>query len=314
MSKLRIYIPYIITSSFGNPVGDNGKEEARFLCPKCEELKGTPDKSGHLFVNVKSYKFHCVRCGYCGTVNRNLKIDSCRIYDNEIDKDVEETIREFNIINDSENQKYRLKIPIDKVTTSKSATDYLLKRGFTYEQMNYYDMRVGNLSQEFGRIIIPNIVDKMVYTDTYSARSYIGQTPKYHNPSDIKKSEIVFNLHRIKDGSPIILVEGALTAVAAGYHAVASLGKVLSRSQASQIVKKHPSIIYINYDYGAEKESYDACKLLSQIDPSLKIKQVFMKDDRDAADMSREEYVNCLIESVNYEPFIDDLIKIVEDA
>lgn len=313
MSNQRISVPYIITSVFGNPVGDNGKDEVRFFCPKCGELKGTPDKSGHLFVNVKSYKFHCVRCGFKGTISRNLKVDSCKIYDDERNKDVEETIREFNLINDSENHKYRLKIPIDKVTTSKTATDYLLKRGFSYDQMDYYDMRVGNLNQEFGRIIIPNIVDRLVYTDTYSARSYIGQTPKYHNPSDIKKSEVVFNLHRIKEGSPIILVEGALTAVAAGYHAVASLGKTLSRSQASQIAMKHPSIVYVNYDYGAEKNSFDACKLLSQIDPSLKIKQVFMKDDRDAADMSREEYVKCLESAVLYEPFVNDLMKIVED-
>lgn len=307
-------IPYQIIAALGyNYLGLNRKgTEVVYYCPKCYERKGSPDTSGHLFVNIKSLKFHCVRCEYRGVISRDLKLSESRSYDEDREKDVEDTIREFSKIIDS-GPKYRLKIPIDKVTTSQTATDYLLKRGFTFQQMEYYDMRVGNLDNEFGRVIIPNQVDRMVYTDTYSARTYIDQEPKYHNPSDIKKSEIVFNLHRIKDHSPIILVEGALTAVAAGYHAVSSLGKSLSRSQASQIMKKNPSIIYVNYDHGAEKESKDACRLLYRLNSNIPIKEILMKDDRDAADMSREEYVKCVQSATDYKPILNDIIKLVGD-
>lgn len=306
------HVPSRIISAFGyNYKGFNSSgKEVIYYCPECINRKGTPDKSGHLFVNVDSYKFFCVRCGYSGRIGKNLQLSQSKVYDEERDKDVESVIKEFKVISEDRDQ-FRLKIPIDKVTTSRSATEYLLKRGFTYDQMNYYDMRVGNLSQMFGRIVIPNRVQRLVYTDTFSARTFIDQKPKYLNPSDIKKSEIVFNLHRIKEGSPIILVEGALTAVAAGYHAVASLGKYLSRSQASQIVKKHPSVIYINYDYGAEEMSHDACKLLYSLDPSITIKEVLMKDDRDAADLSREEYVCCLERAVDYKPLLDDMINLI---
>ena len=113
----------------------------------------------------------------------------------------------------------------------------MLNRGFTMEQLLYYDLRVGTLDMEFGRVIIPNQVSKLIYRDFYAARSFIGQEPKYHNPFGINKSQIVFNLHRIKENDTIILVEGPLTAIAAGYHAVASLAKALSAEQASQLAQ-----------------------------------------------------------------------------
>lgn len=308
----RLSVPYLLSSVFGASIGDNGKEEVRFYCPKCSERKGSPDKSGHLFANIKSYKFHCVRCGYSGTVDKNLKVSEYKSYDQERDQDIEETIREFNKILDKDSDTFSLKIPMDSVLTSSSATQYLINRGFTKDQMEYYDMRVGNLSQEFGRIVIPNRVKKLVYVDTYSARTYTDQIPKYHNPSSIKKSEIVFNLHRIKERTPVILVEGALTAVAAGYHAVASLGKVLSKSQASQIVAKHPQVIYVNYDYGAEKELVNACSLLYRLDPSIPIMMTFMNDDRDAADLSHDEYSRCLERSKVFNPLLSDFEKILK--
>lgn len=302
-------IPYKIIALFGpNYIKYNSKaHEVRYYCPECASRKGTPDLSGHLYVNTKSLKYHCYRCDYKGVINRNVKVGDSRYYDEDQEKDVEHLIGEFKQLVDEDISKYSLKIPIDKVATSESASKYLLDRGFTYDQMEYYDMRVGNLEQEFGRIVIPNQVYRLVYTDTYSARSYIGQTPKYHNPEMIKKSEIVFNLHRIKEGTPVILVEGALTAVAAGKHAVASLGKTLSVSQASQIAKKHPSTVFVNYDFGAESNSREACRLLRKYLPDTPIYETLMKDDRDAADLSRDEYVACLSNSRLYEPLIDDM-------
>lgn len=309
---MSIPIPRSIIAYFGpNYLGDNGKDEVRYNCPECVNRKGRPDLKGHLYVNTKTLVFHCYRCDYAGRIGK-VNIDSSLLYDEEMSHSTSDLIRDLQgIVDESGQDQFRLKIPIDKVTTSKTATDYLLSRGFTLRQMEYYDMRVGNLNHEFGRVVIPNRVFRQVYTDMYSARSYIGQIPKYNNPFDIKKSEIVFNLHRIQQGSPIILVEGALTAVAAGYHAVASLGKNLSRSQASQIACKKPSRIYVNFDFGAESQSSAACKLLSQMCPETPIYEVLMKDDRDAADMSREEYVECLRSAKLYQPLLDGMKEIV---
>lgn len=313
-SKLTINVPYKIVAMFGpSPVGDNGKDEVRYLCPECISRKGTPDKSGHLYVNTKTFKYHCHRCGYGGTIGRHLVVGDERYYEEDRNYEIEQLIDDIGQVVSSDSE-FPLIIPSDKVTVSSSATNYLLSRGFTYDQMEYYDLRVGNLDKEFGRIIIPNRVSRKVYADTYSARTYIGQEPKYHNPVDIKKTGIVFNLHRIEEGTPIILVEGALTAIAAGYHAVASLGKTLSRDQASQIAAKHPSIIYVNYDYGAEKNSRDACQLLSTYCPDIPIFEVKMKDDRDAADLSHEEYSLCLKSATRYVPLFEDIVNFVESS
>lgn len=306
-----INVPYRITSVFGpDAFGGNGVDEVQFHCPKCIERKGTPDRKGKLYVNVKSYKFICFRCGFKGRISKTGSIDTSKYYENDLEIENQKLSHEiYEAIEGGD--KFKLKIPVSKVTESESATSYLLKRGFSYDQMEYYDMRVGNLNQEFGRIIIPNEVKNLVYTDTYSARSFIDQTPKYHNPCGIKKSEVVFNLHRIREGDTIIVVEGVLTAVAAGKHAVSTLGKTMSRSQASQILSKNPKRIYLNYDYGAEKESHDACELLRSINDSIDIYEVFMKDERDAADLSTEEYVKCLYSAVKYEPVIKELEEII---
>ena len=305
-----INIPYKITAKFGyNPVSDNGKDEVVYHCPYCLERKGTSDIKGKLYVNIKTGVYHCFRCNASGYIS-GKNIDNEKTYAQDKGNLEEDSLLEdLNSIFYQDN--FPLKIPIEKVTSSQTATDYLLSRGFTVDQMNYYDMRVGNTRQEFGRIIIPNQVDKIVYTDMYSARSYIGQEPKYHNPSGVNKSQIVFNLHRIKENTPIILVEGVLTAIASGYHAVASYGKVLSDYQAYAIMAKKPSVIYVNYDYGAEQELECASKLLYSINPNIPIKQVFMKDERDSADMSKEEYIKCLENSIVYKPLLKDLLNLI---
>ena len=309
----RIKVPYRIIGAFGpDYVGDNGKDEIIYKCPQCISRKGTPDLHGHLYVNVNSYKYFCVRCEWSGRLDKSTKVDNSKIYDEEQDTDAVQLLREASSELFNHPDKLSLRIPLDKVTSSRSATEYLLNRGFTYEQMEYYDMRVGNTTQEFGRIIIPNITDsRKVFTDMYSARSFIGQTPKYHNPFSAKKSEIVFNLHRVQSGTPLILVEGALTAVAAGYHAVASLGKSLSNYQASLVAKKKPSLIYVNYDYGAESNSRDACRLLRRYLPDTPIYEVLMDSEKDADDLSRDEYLKCLQSARLYDPLISDIMSLV---
>lgn len=303
-------IPYAVTAKFGyNCINDKNPDEIIYLCPECIHRKGTPDTKGHLYINTKTLQYYCFRCGYSGKLSYT-NIDTKKVYEETlIDKATENTIKNLNALLDPSDM-LTLKIPIDKVTTSKQATNYLLERGFTYEQMEYYDMRVGSNNFEFGRIVIPNRVERMVYTDMYSARTYIGQVPKYHNPSQVKKSEIVFNLHRINQGNPIILVEGALTAIAAGYYAVASLGKVLSESQAAQIAQKKPAVVYVNYDYGAEKENEEACALLYKYLPHTPIFKMEMPDERDAADLSHKEYFEILRQAKRYNPLVNGLTNL----
>lgn len=305
----KISVPYKIIAAFGTPVWDNGKDEVAFLCPECINRRGTPDIKGKLYVNTKTLKFHCFRCEYRGSLNK-VQVDSNKVYEEDLSFENEELIKNISSL-DTDQDKFELKIPIEKVEESDSAMSYLYQRGFTLDQTRYYDMRVGNVNQEFGRIIIPNEVKRLVYTDFYSARSFIGQNPKYHNPGK-EKSKIVFNLHRIEEGSPIIVVEGALTAVAAGKNAVATLGKSMTPYQASAILSKKPRAVFINYDYGAEDFALNACKILYGINSSIPIFNVKMKDERDAADMSKDEYLSCLSKAEKFDEIHDNIIEIID--
>jgi DNA primase len=308
-----VNVPHKIIKKFGNDyveAGSSSHKELRLYCPMCSVRKGTPDRKRKLYVNPVTLNFICFRCGYSGNVNRDYKSDS---YDYEEDMNYEASslIKDIQSVINSGDYAEDLVIPIEPVEEGRYAKEYLTNRGFTVDQMRYYDMRLGNSRKEFGRIIIPNKVDKLVYTDFYSARTFIDEIPKYHNPSVRKKSEIVFNLHRISDGDTVILVEGALTAVAAGHNAVASLGKTLSVSQASQIASKHPKKIYVNYDYGTLSESNNACSLLQSMLPDTEIIQVIMSTDKDAADLSRDEYAEILNNSRAYNSVIKEMEELI---
>ena len=307
--KLSISVPYQIVAKFGPDArGDNGKDEVRYLCPECQYRHGSPDTKGKLYINTKTFKYHCFRCGYSGQIGKEA-LNPDHVYQENEEQDLTDLVHEIDEVENGKDR-FQLKIPLAKVGENDKAVKYLLDRGFTTDQMEYYDMRTGNLNCEFGRIIIPNEVKKLVYTDFYSARTYIGQVPKYHNPR-VEKSDIVFNLFRIKENSPIIVVEGALTAIAAGYHAVATLGKTMSKNQASQIVAKNPSVIYLNYDYNAEEYSHNACRLLRSLSPDIPIYEVIMTDDRDAADLTHEEYTECLNRAKLYNPLYEDLMGLI---
>lgn len=307
-----VFVPYKIIATFGQDyMRGNGKDEIRYHCPMCVSRRGKPDKQGKLYINIHSLKFNCFLCGYSGEVGKDVFIDQNRYYERTLDQDVEYLLKNFEEMQNQEDSKYKLRIPLRKIFDNNTATEYLIKRGFEESKLEYYDLRVGDTNYMFGRIIIPNEVKFLTKTDYFTGRSFIDQKPKYKNPTT-EKSDIVFNLFRVEEGRPIIVTEGPLTAIAAGYQAVATLGKTMTRSQASQILKKKPSRVYVNYDYGAESWSKRACYLLSQISPETEIYEVLMKDERDAADLTHSEYAECLRNAVRYNPLYDKISNIID--
>lgn len=308
-----VSVPYKIISAFGpDYMRGNGKDEIRYYCPECMNRRGKPDKSGKLYVNVYSFKFNCFYCGYSGTIGQDVVVNHNKNYERTLDQDVSYLLSTFEEIQSQEDSKYKLRIPIRKIFDNPTATEYLIKRGFEEKKLEYYDLRVGDYNYMFGRIVIPNEVKFLTKTDYYTGRSFIDQVPKYKNPT-VEKSDIVFNLFRVEEERPIIVTEGPLTAIAAGYQAVATLGKTMTRSQAAQILQKKPSRVYVNYDYGAEEWSRRACYLLSKMSPETEIFEVLMKDERDAADLSHQEYRNCLLNAKPYNPLYDKISNLIEE-
>lgn len=281
----------IAVERFGNdfyPKNLSGVSEIRYNCPFCEKRRGKKDDDYKLYFNITNGKWHCFKCGARG---RSSVVD---LSNDHVYNDLVNLFESNNIDNDDESDNM-FYISNKKIKEGTVAHNYLISRGINEDLIEYYDLRFG-IDEFFGRIIVPNIVygKEGIWTDMYSARSYINQTPKYKNPSNAKKHNSVFNLHRIKEGGICYVVEGAITAICAGKEACATYGCSPSEEQITMIANKNFEEIYCVYDndeagiVGQEKLSE---MLYNKIDNlRTKLYTVLMPKGIDAADMGESKF------------------------
>ena len=304
----------IAIERFGNdfyPRDISGVSEIRFNCPFCEKRRGKEDGDYKLYFNIVNGKWHCFKCGARGrsdyieqtsdTIYSEL-FDYVNSKDEEIDDEDDSNMFYINNI---------------KIKDNTVAYNYLAKRGINRELIDYYDMRLG-VDNLFGRIIVPNIVygKEGIWTDMYSARSYIDQVPKYKNPEGAKKHNSVFNLHRISEGGECYVVEGPITAICAGKDACATYGCSPSEEQIAMIVKKNFEKIYCVYDNdeaGRIGQNKLSEMLYNKIDKlRTKLYVVTMPENIDAADMGEKDFKKYVHENrVEYNPGVyNDILSL----
>ena len=289
-----------ITSKFGNDYIENG-DEIRYCCPFCENRRGKADHDYKLYANQSNGLFHCFKCGARGYLGEKEEHSNSNI---DVYGRLNDLYSQITVVNSNDENVFY--ITDRKIEKGSVAYDYCIERNITEEKIKYYDLRLG-VGELFGRIIIPNETYGVrgIWCDTYSARSYIGQIPKYKNPSGVKKSEIVFNLHRIEKGADkIVIVEGAITAMCAGKDAVALYGCHPSIEQINKILSKKPKSIYcvLDNDTAGIKGNADLVRKLS-VRYSGDLYCVKMPEGKDASDLGEyafKEYCeNNKIEFVN---------------
>jgi hypothetical protein len=189
-----------------------------------------------------------------------------------------------------------------RIPSNSEAYNYCVKRGITDYLIDRYDIRFG-IDNLFGRIVVPNITygNRKIWTDIYSARSYINQTPKYYMPEDCNKNNIVFNLHNISDGCDNIFInEGVITSIFAGETSVAVFGSKPSEKQLSLISSKKAKNYYCTLDgdaAGRLPNQNMAESLSKKIGKESNIYFVNMPEDRDAADMGNKVYLEYVMDS-----------------
>lgn len=280
-----------IIRRFGNDYVVSG-EEYLYNCPFCLKRRGKADDDRKLYVSGTHGYFHCFKCDAKGTVVSKVNVstsgvyeDLCQLFkDSSIDKDDGDEDNTFYVPN--------VRIPKDSV-----AYEYCISRGITDDMIDFYDIRLG-MDELFGRIVIPNETFgiRRIWTDMYSARSYLNQNPKYMNPHASKKSGVVFNLHNIKEGSDVYVVEGAITAIHAGRDAVAVYGCHPSNIQLQNIMDKNPRNIFCvldNDEAGRPGNEDMARRFSSRFSGNVYI--VYMPSGVDAADIGEsrfKEYVD----------------------
>lgn len=279
-----------IEYKFGDEWLDAGGE-MRYDCPFCQKRRGKADKDHKMYVNKKTTAFFCFKCGAKGRVidTRQLQ-NSAKIYD-ILNKMFLKGDNSFADDDDTEDNMFY--VPSHKITEGTVAYEYCINRGITPDKIKYYDLRLGT-DDLFGRIVIPNQVygDRGIWTDMFSSRTYTNQIPKYKNPSGVKKTDVVFNLHRIKENCDrLIIVEGAITAICAGKDAVALYGCRPSDEQINKIIDKNPMSIYcvLDGDPAGKAGNEQLLNKLTNIYTG-KLYYVDMPNGIDAADMGEDRF------------------------
>lgn len=336
-----------------SPRGRSGKDII-YLCPECN------DRSGHLYVNYEKGYFHCFRCDFGGrSLNKLLRrlglrpdfdYESLKTdYENSLDEILSmpskqvlgssrtETKRDYSYdINVSTRWFLEHAKPL-----SPPALQYLLDRGLTLEQINFYGIMEGvnrykqpiSISGKIyygknysGRILIPSIIPN-VGISFFVARDYLGtQTIKYLNPPKeiAYASEDVWNLKRVQSRA-VIVCEGVFTAITAGgmkFNATATYGKSIAevsnavsvpvKSQGEKLLEAGFDVYYMSYDSDATEESLENARYLHE--RGAKVKIVYINPDiygpkADANSIGYQEYLKCLASAYDYEEFLHVFLK-----
>lgn len=155
---------------------------------------------------------------------------------------------------------------------SRLARAYLIRRKFDLEYLadkgfGYVDEVCEDRTKDlFGYIIMPFSRNGIYYY--YNARNYMSSHLRYKNPSTedfgIGKADLLWNEDALLQAKKLWIMEGVFSALTIGDDAIATMGKAVSNSQVSKILKSSAKEVVIAFDPNTWKESIDlASKLLN---------------------------------------------------
>lgn len=308
--RLQDINPNILNKFGTDPVGTTG-DEIIYLCPFCEENGKTEDTKGHLYVNNRNLLYFCHRCGSKGKVSQS----SVRYEYDPIPSDMEMFELLDSVVGDSYERPEEdwFPIPPDLVEPTSKCGTYLTNRGVTPDVVRLYSIRQGTRGRQALRVIVPNRIETVggrEFTDMYVARycddiprNAKGKAafPKYLNPPGADKNKVVFNLHRIPKGSPIILCEGVFSAISAGRNAVAIYGKTISRDQLSMILSNSPSKLYVCLDPDARREALSLCHRLCRTS-AVPVYNVELPEGHDPNSLGHGAFMRYLVSTERFDP------------
>jgi hypothetical protein len=291
----------VAVERFGkNYIKTGNPDEIRYNCPFCLDRRGKADDDAKFYVNITKGKFLCFKCGVRGRLGSHVQESPYDFYEKLLK--YFDSRHESDIVDDDDENVYY--IPNIEIPDESLAFEYCIKRGITRDIIKKYSIRLG-IGNLFGRIVIPNIVygESGIWTDMYSARSYINldPKPKYYMPPGSNKSKVVFNLHRIPDYCEnMFLNEGVLTSIVAGDYSIAFYGCNFSNEQVKQVASKEAKNYYCTFD-GDEAGIKANEKLAECLSRLLKNESnvyiVYMPKDKDAADMGQKQYIEYVMDN-----------------
>ncbi|MBI2196110.1 DNA primase [Candidatus Daviesbacteria bacterium] len=182
-----------------------------------------------------------------------------------------------------------------------SMTKFLLKRGFTNQEITLSGLgvaaRSGNYDRFRGRIIFP-LLDSKEKLRGFSGRVLLPAEPKYINTPQtaiFDKGSFLFGLNlakgEIRNKKEAILVEGEMDMIAsfqAGFkNIVASKGTALTEGQID-LIKKYTEDIVLGFDMDLAGDSASRRGIEMADKAGLNIKVIQLEGGKDAAEVIRE--------------------------
>ena len=221
------------------------EDEYVIPCPYCEESAGS---HSHCYVNVKKRLFSCKKCSEEGLLSALLKFMGLDEAANAI---------KYHRAPQTATVEAIAPVLIDcslfpKIGTVGSvmdglATQYLLRRGFTTEEIELYDVRFAEKARYYGRVIFPIYEGSEIVC--ISARSFMPNLePRYLYPHKGETVHVAADVIFCTDTllgeeykDDIVLVEGIIDAISLrrktckGLWPMALLSKAMSERQFNKL-------------------------------------------------------------------------------
>lgn len=267
--------------AFGHPVS-NDPREMLFNCPRCSKPK--------LYVNMTTGAFVCFSCNHRGCVLKGKK--------------------QYGIQLDFGGPRKLLPPSLDEIDATPvrrgSVFQYLVRRGFTREQMATFDIRQSSFRGELNIKVVDSISNEVVgtqkkYIDVRSAAifpiydgGYQGYQSRNLYPKDknhrwmsapgTPRRKLLFNADiALNPANKVVYIaEGIPAACAFGFRGIATFGKGFSMEQFERLMKSHQKLFYVAYDGDAQFETYKLALQLLEIGRSVKVIQFKGKEDPDS--------------------------------
>ena len=285
-------------------------------CPAC----GKNDKFG---INLYMNKTNCFVCGYNPTPKQLV----AELEELENDKDVLSIINGYEereylapVLKQIEDVEFTLpegytNILLGNSKLAQLARNYVTKRGFDINEVALKGWGYCTKGNLFGYLIMPFYMGgKLVY---YNARIFIGNGPKYNNPSMddgfLGKSLILYNADALDIYKEVYLLEGLINAETIGEQGIATGGKKVSEQQISMIIKSPVESVVLLLDPDAIQESV---KLAMDLVFYKKVKLVYWKEDKDVNDIGKDKTLEIIKNTkyINYKELIRFRNELKQDS
>jgi DNA primase len=243
------------------------------------------DEKGKLSINTDTGMWHCWVCREAGGFRELVKqIAKKKKTDINLD-DYKGEVKKVTQVTVEEN---KISYPEGYEPLQGEAKDYILGRGITEEQIDYYRIGACYSGKYRGRIIVP-VLNKQEELVSFIARDFTGDLkPKVLTPPStfgrhgIK--DYAFNLHRAALTGHLLIGEGVFDAISLGTRGICLFGKTATTIQIAKIINKKVKRITICLDPDAQLEANILANQLIGHVPDVRIVTLPIGTDPNSAD------------------------------